>query len=486
MANFFRLIITLFFTILSIDAYGQTDPCYSTGMCVTQSRASANCSARLSWAVSIGGHGVAPYSSCTVRTFSPAVPVAGEMVVGQYMLSTNVGGPYYYNYDAPFDCSKLITPGDPDYIPPFVQGAPVPGVPGSTWDAQTYKGNSSKCSGGCIWNPQTGSPSVTVTLNGSVASFTGFYYPTGESCGATDPVVAKIPPPKDDPVCTTYASGQKMCVKAGQDCYTASTGREICWATGQTGNKTDGPVNQQTVAGPTQTAAPLAPPGEVLIPTGSPATTQTTTSSSSSSSTTTTTTSNFTTQYGSNSGPTNQGQSDTSSSGSSTPSTSTSGSSAGGGSCSAPYTCTGTNGVECAQLEEQRQTRCGTTDSNTILGSIVSAETGNGTKLDAANSSLTAIKNLLNGTTTGTPDAGGSDGGTAAGHGFGSNTEYGASGLDASGLGFSQTCPTIPDVSILGHTLHFDTSIFCTWMTLSGKLLLIACAITSLLIIVRN
>ena len=61
--------------------------------------------------------------------------------------------------------------------------------------------------------------------------------------------------------------------------------------------------------------------------------------------------------------------------------------------------------------------------------------------------------------------------------------EIGADGLDVAGFGWSETCPTIPSVDVMGQTLTFDTSVFCNWLALGGQFVLIAAALLSLRIL---
>ncbi|MGN7725124.1 hypothetical protein ACTJIL_04850 [Luteimonas sp. 22616] len=62
----------------------------------------------------------------------------------------------------------------------------------------------------------------------------------------------------------------------------------------------------------------------------------------------------------------------------------------------------------------------------------------------------------------------------------------GTGGLNVTGFGYGSTCPTIPDVTINGQTLHFDTSVFCNWLRLGGQFVLIAAALLSLSIMTRG
>lgn len=109
------------------------------------------------------------------------------------------------------------------------------------------------------------------------------------------------PPPQDDDVsCTPATANQTYCIRPnGENCYTASSGRMICWKPSEQGTKTDGPVTQTNNAGDEQ---PNPPPG-------SQHTSQVKTTTSSSTNTSTTTTNTYTTTSGAPAGSTNQGTS---------------------------------------------------------------------------------------------------------------------------------------------------------------------------------
>jgi hypothetical protein len=403
-------------------------------------------------------------------------------------------------------------PGDSNYNPPTAtETMSLPSI----------------CPGGCTFARVASSGTVSVTSTfGSTTSYSGHFAFTGTTCTATlsspypQPIPSVVKAPT--PICTTYGSGQTFCHQPnGTVCYSSTTGRTICWDPGTTGKKTDGPIAQVRQAGTATPPTPTPPPpGDTFNSNGSPATVTTTTNSS----TSTTTTQNYITNYGTNAGTTNDGQD----SGTTNTTNGTTGT-ASGGSCSSAYTCTSTYGVDCAMLEEQRLTRCQATNGsaslaaiNTTLSasnatfSVISTDikstntkldgiktaidglphsTGSGTDMTATNAKLdtlhtdengihsdtTDLKNTLGGTSY-SESSRGSDGmptsGTAAGYGV--ETEYGASNLDTSGFGAGNTCPTISDQVIMGHTIHFDTSNFCDWMKVGGQLVLIFAALACL------
>lgn len=255
---------------------------------------------------------------------------------------------------ASFDCSQLTNPSSPDYVNPSTVGlTPL-----------SYSGAADKCINGCRWSMTT-TPRVTTSLNGVLVQALGIYKPTGDSNTCSGTPTPSVAPAADtpNPKCRTYDTGQQFCKYAdGHECFTATTGRQICWGQGQTGNKTDGPVNQQRVAGGSASTPPPPPAGDTLAQAG---TSGTSTTTSNPGTTVTTTTTNYITVNGTDAGSSNQGQASGSTPTDTTSST-TSASSATGGNCSASYTCSSSNGVECAILEEARKTACGVADKDGI------------------------------------------------------------------------------------------------------------------------
>lgn len=65
----------------------------------------------------------------------------------------------------------------------------------------------------------------------------------------------------------------------------------------------------------------------------------------------------------------------------------------------------------------------------------------------------------------------------------GAETTYGASGLDVSGMGAGNTCPTMGTLNILGRSITPDTSLMCTWATVIGQLVLVFAALGCLRIL---
>lgn len=184
--------------------------------------------------------------------------------------------------------------------------------------------------------------------------------------------------------------------------------------------------------------------------------------------------------------------------------------STGGGSCDAPPVSTGDQIA--AQIAYQTwATRCaverlknvtvaqgesgGTTGSGLTTGqasdlAAVKSNTaaGNG-KLDSiigntgATASAVAALQLED---TSTPGAGrGDDGqpasGAAAGHG--EETEYGAGGLDQTGMGLGSTCPVMPAIDVGGYTITPDTGLMCDFLTACGALVFLFASIGALRIL---
>lgn len=120
----------------------------------------------------------------------------------------------------------------------------------------------------------------------------------GEKCSSQP---NQPPPPADDDVsCTPATANQTYCILPnGENCYTASSGRMICWKPNEFGSKTDGPVTQTNNNG---NQSPNPPPGSSHTST---VTTTTTTNSNSSNTTTIT----YSTNSGAPAGSSNQGTS---------------------------------------------------------------------------------------------------------------------------------------------------------------------------------
>lgn len=159
----------------------------------------------------------------------------------------------------------------------------------------------SRCSAGCQFQYQGMRQSLTVRTGATIAiGYGGSFKPTGSACGAGDPAPGAGDTSPPSQLCTPAGSGQTYCVKAdGQHCATASTGRQICWRPGETGEKTDGDTLQVRNAGASPvTPTTTPPPGDAFVSKGSPVTTDTGVSGV----TITTTTQNYGTTSGTNAG----------------------------------------------------------------------------------------------------------------------------------------------------------------------------------------
>jgi len=186
----------------------------------------------------------------------------------------------------------------------------------------------------------------------------------------------------------------------------------------------------------------------------------------------------------------------------------------GGDDCKSPPFCSG-DAIMCGQARIQWRIECNTRKNRNVAGgTCASMPICTGEKCDAMeyttmvmvwrtacateklaavsqgggsgdNGDLSAIRNALTGN-AGNPDIGAEGSPTAA---FSDESGYGQAGYpgtfnpDTSGFGYSRTCPTIPSVSVMGQTLTFDTSVFCSWLILGGQFVLVIASIVSLRII---
>lgn len=156
--------------------------------------------------------------------------------------------------------------------------------------------------------------------------------------------------------------GQSFCIKpSGEQCYTASNGREVCWSPNETGEKSDRNVLQKRNAGNTEIppANPNLPNGDVLEKVGQSITTDTTRTQGNTSTTTTTTTTNYQTEFGTNPGTGDQGApADGSGGDEGGEGDSDSGSVDGGGDCDSPPIVRGGDPVQAAVVNQTWATRC--------------------------------------------------------------------------------------------------------------------------------
>lgn len=447
MAYLRGLILLLSFAVSSVQAQTYFYP--------TQAAAASDCQIVLNSIANVSGRTGPIYGACTQQTTPAVAGYVGFLGISEYRGSVSTSSPYgdsyatwrlYYAAAAgpSSDCAAAAA-GQTDSASPFYN--PEDGK-------STYSSAATQCRGGCAFGPIGNQGIVTVGGTIGAGMTTAHFGFTGATCPATPdsppPIVAKPPPPTDQ-VCTAAGSGQTYCrTQAGQNCYTASTGRQICWSNGETGTKTDGPIAQVRAPGTATPSAPTPTPGETLTATRTPTTITTTNISADGTTTTTTTTvQNFITVNGTDASGTNSGVPAGSPGGASGASGPGTPGGVSGGACGTNYVCTGDQ-VQCAILAETQKDRC-------------------------ASESLTAIKDAK-------PTTPASASLEAAGKG-GEET-VGGSQLNTAGIASGNvSCPVIPPVTILGHVIGIDTSVFCSWMQAGAFLVVLGATILSLKIL---
>lgn len=221
------------------------------------------------------------------------------------------------------------------------------------------------CIAGCKLAFDSSQGIVCTTLPNGSMSCAGSLQWTGDQCSVppgADPVEDAPPTRPDQATCTPAGSGQSFCIKpSGEQCYSASNGREVCWRPNETGEKSDRDVLQKRNAGNTEIppANPNLPNGDVLEKSGQSITTDTTRTQGNTSTTTTTTTTNYVTQYGTNPGAGDQGAPDDGSGGAEGgEGDSESGSIDGGGDCETPPVGRGGDAQLVAVVNQAWATRC--------------------------------------------------------------------------------------------------------------------------------
>lgn len=239
----------------------------------------------------------------------------------------------------------------------------------------TVRPFSSKCIAGCRFSASDSQCSVVA---GSAQQMCTGNYEWGGACEADPPAPGDpfIPDTYETPEgaasesgkeegCIPGSSGQNICLKRnGQACYTASTGREICWDYTEVGEKSDNNILQKRNPGPTEIppSNPNLPTGDTLEKSGDSVTVETTKKQGNTSTTTVTTTTNYQTTHGTNPGQGNQGQPE------GTPGGSGSGTGGegdddkgtvdGGGDCDSPPIVRGGDPVQAAVVNQTWATRC--------------------------------------------------------------------------------------------------------------------------------
>jgi hypothetical protein len=354
------------------------------------------------------------------------------------------------------------------------------------------KGFESACKGGCLLKADSGSG--TTCANG-ICLTTGTYTYTGtcpvNAPNGPDKPTNEAPSVQDPPADVCQPAGSlTLCHKPdGKKCVTASTGREICWSPGETGEKTDGPVVQKKCNGTVCPDLPDKPPPPGDNFTKGPSVTETTTKGGTS---TTSTVNNFNTITGGPAGSSNQGQpGSTTGTNSGTPpgdGDGEDGTASGGGDCKTPPITTG-DPVLGMVATQAWSTRCAVEAGNAakVTGDVgdcdspftVEGTNANAEQLRAMRAQICPKEGAGGDGTTDQSGLGGEDDGQ--GNGFvKEGEEFGADGLDDEGLGFSRACPTMPAVSVFGTSVKFDNSVMCDWLELGGLFVMVLAALASL------
>ncbi len=350
------------------------------------------------------------------------------------------------------------------------------------------------CAGGCEFKAEAGSPQVcTGAVGSSDRMCTATFRFSGNACAVPpgQPAPDAPPPPKDRECILGTDAETKVCQgKDGRQCYVLK-GAEMCWGVGETGEKANGPEQQQRDAGPTP-QPPRSPPlpPETFAPGQASITTTTTTVINNITNVTTTTTTGRTTTNGTTP-PGDPGKP-----GTPVPGQEPDGQeneSSGGGSCEDPPVVFGDEALR--QIADQAwATRCAVEAGNAVkvTGDIADCDqpfTVEENVINPEDKSVETMKALrasicpLEGTTgSGYDDSalGGDADGTGSGFIAAEGEGTGGSGLDQSGLGFSRTCPVIPAVMVMGTSIQLDNSKLCEWLQLGSLFVLALAALTSL------
>lgn len=382
--------------------------CSAAALC-DQGKANAECRAHMKEATDAG---YTVYNQCTLTVTNATT--------GKYTCYLNAGGAACTSAGSTFNYGSLCA--------------------SRTNLANGYiKGNSDVvCNQGCQYTTQ-GRGKVNINFGalgeGWTQSVAGFA-PTGLVCNTN----TETPAEKEE--CLPIA-GQSVCKRTdGKICYSASTGRRICWVPGEVGQQTDGNIAQTKALGatpiPANVGQPTQPTGEQPITTNT-----TTTNSNNSSTTTTTTTTNYITTGGGPAGGSNQGE--------------------------------------------------GTNVDGTGTGSPggTTGGTGEGTDMTETNAKLDGIKGTLDGIKAwwdglGTEAAGMDDsqGEDVTGDEAWQDEEEEVA-LDSGGYGFGSSCPNPPSIDVPGGG-QLDWSLLCTMAQAFGTLILAAAYVQAAFVIGRT
>lgn len=218
---------------------------------------------------------------------------------GSFIHNNSTGG--YHTYPIAQQCTggKVHDPVSGNCVDPAARClAKNDDVPAN--NTMIYTGQ--QCVDGCIYGARAQKTGVTQFGSASIAyGELGF---TGETCPTNTPNPTN-PNEERKVSCVPGNGGVSICSKPnGDTCYSATTGRFICWKPGETGEKSDGPVIQKRTAGDPPQNPPTPPPGETLTPQTPNTVTQTKPDGTANK----TTTNNYTTVNGTNGTPTNSGE----------------------------------------------------------------------------------------------------------------------------------------------------------------------------------
>jgi len=378
---------------------------------------------------------------------------------------------YMFNWPAGTDCPNGPNAGSTDGCAPSQQECLAKPALGPTFTAGSM--TPTACVAGCMFDAGPGGACMS-TASGSACTVTGAK-PTGAGCST-----GNVPITNKNQQCTP--SGD-VCIKPnGDHCMAASSGRQICWTPGETGTKDDGPVKQKRDAGTTPIAPNLQlPSGDNLQTKGPPIQTTTTTNNT----TITTVTQNYQTQNGTNAGGASKGESSTGDGTGKEGDGDGDGTASGGQNCEAAPVMTG-DPVVAMVATQAWATRCAVEAGNAAnvtgdIGNCSQPFTVQGTNANAHQLRAMRAQICPQGEQP-DPSQYSGEAGDPSGM-FGEGHEIGADGLDMSGLGFGQSCPSIPTVSVMGRTIAFDTSVFCDWMQLGGVFVRIVAALWCLRVI---
>lgn len=307
--------------------------------------------------------------------------------------------------------------------------------------------------------------------------YTGVYEYTGNACASPpseplDEETAKEPPEQK---CKPSGSGQTFCVKPnGEQCYSASTGRQICWDPTQAGEKTDRDTMQKRVPGPNEMPPTnlQLPSGDTLQKSGESVTKTTSITNNNSTTTITTTVTNYKTVNGTDAGPAQQGE--PSDGTTDEPGDGEGTSASGGEDCESPPIVTGDQALNMV-ANQAWATRCAVEAGNAVkvtgdVSNCATPYTVEGTNANAEK--LRAMRAEICGEAISDADSldqtDGLDGINAADviKEYVPGTGEGVGDLDGAGFGWGTACPDPPE--FFGTTL--DLVDFCNVMTAIGML----------------